>query len=74
MKGSNMRKTTILLIIFMLIMTCGLAGCKKKSTETETTKVPEQYQKQAEEEITEENMDEELENIEQELEAETGEQ
>lgn len=65
-----MRKTTILLIIFMLITTCGLTSCKKKSTETETTKVPEQYQKQAEEEITEENMDEELELLEQELEAE----
>jgi curli biogenesis system outer membrane secretion channel CsgG len=58
---------TVIIVAFLLIF--GLPGCKKKSEQPTAVKTEAQYQAQAQKEITEDNMDAELQKIEKDLDA-----
>ena len=59
----------LLIVMFVILLGCfGLTGCKKKGQPEEQVKSAEEYKAEAKEEITEENMDDELSAIEKELE------
>ena len=60
----------VMTIIMTFVLLFGIAGCKKKSDEPGQIKTQAEYKSQAEEEITEDNMEAELNELEKELEAE----
>lgn len=62
-----------IMVSVLLAAMLGLAavGCKKEPAGSEEVKTMEEYQTEAEQEITEENMDEELQQIESSIEQET---
>jgi hypothetical protein len=60
----------IITISLLLIFAVGFTGCTKRSEPAaaeETVKTEQEFQQEAEQEITEENMDQELSNLEQEV-------
>jgi hypothetical protein len=68
-----MLRKACLIVALTTLMALGLTGCKKSSEESDTTKPPEvktaqDYNSEAEKEITKENMDAELEKLEKEVE------
>jgi len=66
-----MFRKILMLVFIAALLTFSVAGCKKTtSEEAAPAKTAEQYKQEADKEITEENMDEELEKVEKELNAE----
>lgn len=72
-----LRKMLVIVAVVSIVAFC-LSGCKKSPSETEpnepVVKTMAEYEAEAEKEITEENMDAELEKIEKELQKETTEE
>ncbi len=68
-----MLRKAFLIVAITVLMGLGLTGCKKSSDESGTEKPPEvktvqDYNTEAEKEITKENMDAELDKLEKEIE------
>jgi len=62
-----LRRILAVVVSAVLCLAC-LTGCKKDSSETETTKTEAEYKAEADKEISTENMNEELDKIEKEVE------
>ena len=65
-----MLRNILILVCTAAMLAFTTTGCKKSEPQEPQVKSMEEYQKEADEQITEENMDEELEKIEKELNAE----
>ncbi len=63
------RKTLFVLLSIGIIFALAFCGCKKKSPEPAGSKTEAQYKADAEKEITEENMETQLDKLEKDLEA-----
>ncbi len=67
-----MKLKKLALVILIAILTISLYSCKKKEEPQEIeVKSKQEYKQQAEKEISEENMDEELQKLQEEIESET---
>lgn len=72
-----MMRNSILLLMILIMISGSFLSCKKKTSEGESvrqTEISDQYKEKAEQEITEENIDEELEKLEEEIESDIGNQ
>jgi hypothetical protein len=72
-RGLQMLRKTFLIVTIVALTGLGLTGCKKSADEPDTTKPPEvktiqDYNSEADIQITRENMDEELDKLEKEIE------
>ncbi len=72
-RGVQMLHKAFLIVAIAVLMGLGLTGCKKSSEESDTTKPPEvktaqDYNTEAEKEITMKNMDAELDKLEKDIE------
>ncbi len=66
-----MFRRILMLVFIAALLTFGVAGCKKATSEQAApAKTAEEYKQEADKEITEENMDAELQKIEKDLNAE----
>jgi len=65
-----MYKKLLCLFVIAALSLCWFAGCKEDTTATEEVKTEAEYKAEAEKEITAENADEALEDIEKEVDAE----
>ena len=65
----NRKILYVMTITVTFVLLFGIAGCKKKTDEAVQVKTPAEYKAKAEEEITEDNMEAELNKLEKELEA-----
>lgn len=65
-----MYKKLLCLFVVVALSLCWAAGCKEDTTATEEVKTEAEYKAEAEKEITAENADKALEDIEKEIDAE----
>lgn len=65
-----MYKKLLCLLAIVVLSFCWLVGCDNDSSETEAVKTEAEYKAEAEKDITEENVDQALEDIEKEVDAE----
>lgn len=61
----------LIIAIALLALSAGPAGCTKRSEPAEPVKTEQEFQQEARQEITEENIDEELSNLEEEINSDT---
>ena len=70
LRGTEMYKKMLCLLVITALSLCWLGGCKEDTTATEEVKTDAEYKDEAEKEITDENVDKTLEDIEKQVDAE----